>query len=73
MLCHHGKLGHVFECTMTSGHHGVDYGLVVPVAATAPSAIASVGIPGVSRAVTAQLYEVASSGFLSTLFQPPRL
>lgn len=73
MLCHHGELGHVFKCTMTSGHHGVDYGLIVPVAPSAPSAIASVGIPGVGRAVTAQLHEVASSGFLSTLFQPPRL
>src|ERR1700732_5383821 len=73
MLCHHGEFGHVFECMMTSGHHGVDYGLIVPVAPTAPSAIASVGIPGVSRAVTAPLYEVTSSGFLSTPFQPPRL
>jgi hypothetical protein len=73
MLCHHGELGHVLECTMTSGHHGVDYGLIVPVAPTAPSAIASVGIPDVSRAVTAQLLEVAASGVLSTLFQPPRL
>jgi hypothetical protein len=73
MLCHHGELGHVFECTMTSGHHGLDYGLIVPVAPTAPSAIASLGIPNVSRVVAAQLYEVASTGFLSTLFQPPRL
>src|ERR1700722_4790147 len=73
MLCHPGELGHVFECTMTSGHHGIDYGLIVPIAPTAPSVIASVGIPEVSRAVTAQLLEVASSGFLSTPFQPPRL
>jgi hypothetical protein len=73
MLCHHGELGHVLECTMTSGHHGVDYGLIVPVAPTAPSAIASVGIPDLSRAVTAQLHEAAASGFLSTPFQPPRL
>ena len=73
MLCHHGELGHVFKCTMTSGHHGVDYGLIAPVAPSAPSAIASVGIPGVGRAVTAQLHEVASSVFLSTPYQPPRL
>src|ERR1700729_2166523 len=50
MLCHQGELGHVFECAMTSGHHGVDYGLIVTVAPTAPSAIASVGIPDISRA-----------------------
>ena len=73
MLCHHGEPGHVLKCTMTSGHHGVDYGLIVPVAPTAPSAIASVGIPDLSRAVTAQLHEAAASGFLSTPFQPPRL
>src|ERR1700722_673031 len=73
MLCHHGELGHVFECAMTSGHHGLDYGLIVPVAPPAPSAIASVGIPEVRRAVTARLHEVASSGYLSTLLQPPRI
>jgi hypothetical protein len=73
MLCHHGEFGHVFECTMTSRHHGVDYGLIVPVAPTAPSAIAFVGIPDVSRAIPAQLYEVASFGFLSTPFKPPRV
>jgi len=73
MLCHHGEHGHAFECTMTSGHLSVDYGLIVPVAPTAPSAIASVGIPNASRDVTEQLLEVASSGFLSTLFQPPRV
>ena len=37
-----------FECTMTSGHHGIDYGLIVPVAPTAPSAITSVGTPDVT-------------------------
>jgi len=73
MLCHHGNLGHVLECTMTSRHHGVDYSLIVPVAPTAPSTIAFVGIPDVSRAVPAQLYEVASFGFLSTPFKPPRV
>src|ERR1700732_385978 len=73
MLCHHGELGHVFKCTMTSGHHGVDYGLIVPVAPSAPSAIACVGIPGVGGAVTAQLHDGSSSGFLCPPFQPPRL
>jgi hypothetical protein len=73
MPCRHGELGHVFECTMTSGDRGVDYGLIVPVAPTAPSAITSLGVPKVRRAVIAELHKVAASGVLSTPFQPPRL
>jgi len=72
MLCHHGEAGQFFDCTMTPGHHGIDYGLIAPVAPTAPSAIAFIGAPDVNRAIANQLHEVANSGFLSTVLQPPR-
>ncbi len=47
---------------MAAGRHGIDCGLIAPVAPMAPSPIASVGIPSVSRAIDGQLREVATSG-----------
>ena len=73
MLCHHGEAGHFLECTMTPGHHGIDYGFISTVAPTTPSAVASVGCPDLRRAVASQFREVATSGFLSTPLQPPRV
>jgi hypothetical protein len=73
MLCHHGEAGHFIECTMTPGHHGLDYGLIAPVAPTTPSAIAFIGAPDVNRAIASQYGELANSGFLPTPLQPPRL
>jgi len=72
MPCHHGEPGHFFECTMTPGHHGIDYGLISTVAPTSPSAITSVSAPDVHRAVASRQGEAATSGFLSTPLQPPR-
>ncbi|MGB8542158.1 MAG: hypothetical protein WCD49_11035 [Candidatus Acidiferrales bacterium] len=72
MLCHHGEAGHLFNCTMMPGHHGIDYGLIAPVAPTSPSAVAFISAPDVSRATAGRLHEVATSGFLSTPLQPPR-
>jgi hypothetical protein len=73
MLCHHGEAGHFFECTMTPGHHGFDYGLIASLAPTTPSAIAFMGAPDVHRTVASQYRQAAKSGFLSTPLQPPRL
>jgi hypothetical protein len=73
MLCHHGEAGHFFECSMTPGHHGIDYGLISTVAPTTPSAITSVGDPDIHRAFASEYREVATSRFLSTPLQPPRL
>jgi hypothetical protein len=73
MPCHHGNAGQFFECTMTPGHHGIDYGLIAPVGPTTPSAIVFIGAPDVNRTTTGQHAEVAISGFLSTPLQPPRL
>jgi hypothetical protein len=42
MLCHHGEAGHFFECAITPGHHGIDYGLIAPLAPTAPSLASSI-------------------------------
>lgn len=72
MLCHHGEAGHFFECTMTAGHHGLDYGLIAPIAPTTPLAIAFIGSPDVNRAIPGQFREVATPGFLPTPLQPPR-
>jgi hypothetical protein len=72
MECQHGATGHVFECTMTSGHH-TDYGLIAPVAPTLPSAVAFVAIPDVSRDILAQFGEVSVVGVRSGPFQPPRI
>jgi hypothetical protein len=73
MLCHHGEAGHLFECSMTPGHHGIDYGLISTVAPTTPSAVTSFGAPDVHRAFASEYREAATSRFLSTPLQPPRL
>jgi hypothetical protein len=72
MLCHHGEAGHFFECAITPGHHGIDYGLIAPLAPTTPSAIAFIGSPDVNRSIAGQLHQVPTSGFLPTPLQPPR-
>jgi hypothetical protein len=72
MECQHGVTGHVFECTMTSGHH-TDYGLIAPIVPAVPSAVAFLAIPDVSRDILAQFGEVSAVGVRSGPFQPPRI
>jgi len=72
MECQHGELGHVFECTMTSGHH-TDYGLNAPIVPTAPSAITSIATPDVNRGILVSFDERYAPGFLSAPYQPPRI
>jgi hypothetical protein len=73
MLCHQGQAGHFFECTMTPGHHGLDYGLISTIAPTTPSAITSLSVPDVHRTAASEYREMATFGFLSTPLQPPRV
>jgi len=73
MSCHRGALGHMMECTMKSGPHRVQYGLVSPFPPASPSVIASIEIPDVSRIAKFRIPAGSlSSGFLANPFQPPR-
>lgn len=72
MECQHGTSGHLFECTMTPGHH-MEYGLIAPIVPTLPSAVAFIAIPDISRDTLAQFAEVSAVGVRSGPFQPPRI
>ena len=72
MGCQHGEIGHVFECTMKSGHH-TDYGLISPIVPTVPSAIAFLAIPDAHSDIIGQFREISAAGLLSVPFQPPRI
>lgn len=72
MACHHGEDGHAIKCFMNAGQHSMNYGLLAPIAPTAPSAIATVVVPTRSRATLIQSIEFLSSGFTQAPFEPPR-
>jgi hypothetical protein len=73
MSCEHDALGHILECTMKPGHQRTDYGLLLPLAPTKASALASIAALNSPRAAGFQyLGQNLSAGFLVTPFQPPR-
>lgn len=73
MACHHGALGHMMECSMRSGQHRMDYGLLAPFPPSHTSASAAIVRPRVSRIGNSQLPAGnLSAGFLAGPFQPPR-
>jgi hypothetical protein len=73
MACHHGAAGHMMECSMKSGQHRMDYGLLAPYPPAKTSALASLIVPRVSRIADSHLSAGnLSAGFLASHFQPPR-
>jgi hypothetical protein len=73
MTCHHGDVGHMMECSMKSGQHRMDYGLLAPYPPARTSALASLIAPKLSRLTGSLLFAGdLSAGFLAGPFQPPR-
>ena len=71
-MCHRSAGVQKCECAMRSGQNSIDHGFLAPIAPTAPSAIARILNPEVSREYFARFIEFAISGFLSAPFEPPR-
>ncbi len=73
MACHHGAPNHLMDCTMKSGQHQMDYGLLAPLPPARPSALASVDVPKLIRIPASEFPgQDLSAGFLEGPFQPPR-
>ena len=73
MACHHGAAGHMMECSMKSGQHRMDYGLLAPLPPATSSAFVSLDVPKVSRTANSQFPAAnLAAGFLTSPFQPPR-
>jgi hypothetical protein len=72
MECHHGDAGRSLDCSMRSGHHNPDYGLLAPLVSTSPSAIERISGPGASRHSLFATSPDAVAGFLAPAFEPPR-
>jgi len=60
------------QCGMKSGKQLPDFGLLAPIAPTAPLPLARLAAPKVSRNAVSPLVEFARSGFLAAPFEPPR-
>jgi hypothetical protein len=72
MDCHHGKAGHAMFCSMKAGHQLMDFGFLAPLAPTTLSSSVILVLPVPARAKITQGGVVASSGFPSAPFEPPR-
>jgi hypothetical protein len=71
MSCHHGAVGHMFQCGMNSKHPAA-VALLAPLPPTMLSAFAALPLPAQTRQPSIQNAQEAFSGFLSAPFQPPR-
>jgi hypothetical protein len=73
MACHHGAVGHMMECSMKSGQHRMDYGLLAPLPPATSSAFVSLDAPKLSRLPNSRFPAAnLAAGFLANPFQPPR-
>jgi hypothetical protein len=72
MSCHHGESTHPLNCTMKSNNHAMEYGILAPLAPTNLSSLVILATPVVSRRVPVEFSQEATSGDLSTPFEPPR-
>jgi hypothetical protein len=73
MACHHGAVGHMMECSMKSGQHRMDYGLLAPMPPATSSAFVELDAPEISRPFYSQFPPAhLAAGFLANPFQPPR-
>ena len=72
MSCHHGAMGHMFECGMKSNQHSLDFGAIAPIGPAKLSSLMSLAPPSLSRSDFAQAAHNSASGFLPDFFEPPR-
>jgi hypothetical protein len=73
MACHHGAIGHMMDCSMSSGQPRMDYGLIAPFPPARTSMLAFIDQPRASRLIRSQFPVFnLSAGFLAGPFQPPR-
>jgi hypothetical protein len=73
MSCHHGAAGILFNCGMKSDSRGSRYALFAPLPPAQLSATATLLQPVASRRSPLTFSQVASSGYLSARFEPPRV
>lgn len=59
-------------CGMHQGHHALDYGLVAPIAPTAPLPHVKLTGPAISTEYVAPYAQSPVAGFSSAPFEPPR-
>lgn len=72
MQCHHSDAGRALNCSMRSGYHNPDYGLLAPLVPVTPSAIQRISAPSASRHALIAALPEATAGFLAPPFEPPR-
>lgn len=72
MQCHHGEAGQAMDCAMRSGHPGMDFGLLAPLAPATPSQFDRITAPSASRRTFTFPRATTTVGFLSAPFEPPR-
>jgi len=72
MSCHHGAMGHMFECGMKSNGRVLDFGAIAPIGPTRLSSMVNLWPPAISRSPVVQATRNSSSGFLPDFFEPPR-
>jgi len=71
MSCHHGALGHLFQCGVHSTQHQSTAALA-PLPPTMLSAAVRVPAPSLTRAPHARSAEQIFAGFIPIPFEPPR-
>jgi hypothetical protein len=69
-LC--GATKHVPMCGTHPGHHPLDYGVIAPIAPTAPLPYAQLTRPAISAEIIAQYAQSTVAGVFSIPFEPPR-
>jgi|HubBroStandDraft_6_1064221.scaffolds.fasta_scaffold54402_2 hypothetical protein len=72
MSCHHAAAGILFNCGMKSDSRGSHYALFAPLPPAHLSAATALLQPVASRRAPLAFSQVASSGYLSPRFEPPR-
>jgi len=72
MSCHRGAAGILFNCGMKSDGRGSHYALFAPLPPAHLSAAATLLLPVASRRAPQAFSQLASSGYLSARFEPPR-
>jgi uncharacterized protein involved in copper resistance len=72
MSCHHGAMGHMFECGMKSNQHSLDFGAIAPIGPTRFSSMINLWPPAIYRSLIERATRNSSAGFLPDFFEPPR-
>jgi len=67
-----GAVKHAPTCGTHQGHHAIDYGLIVPIAPTAPLPYAQFAAPALSPEFVLEYQQSPIAGFSAVPFEPPR-